>query len=593
MNETSVTVRYICFLLFLQQIMRTVTTPDVRIQKTDRKLSMTNISKLTLPSLFNNSVKLYADNTSLVFTGEENYTYREMGQEVELLAEMLVELGVQKGDKVAILSANMPNWGKAFFAIAMVGGVVVPILPDFHSREIQTIIEHSETSVLFVSEGLYSTISSETSDLLKKVILIDNFAIIPKETPASHMKLLATSLPLCVKKYREVEVDEQDVASIIYTSGTTGSSKGVMLTHKNLAWTAQQSSTLQEIIPEDRFLSILPLSHTLENTVGFLLPMMYGASVHYLRKPPVASVLMPALQIVKPTIFLSVPLIIEKVYRSKIQPTFQKSGLMRFLSTFAPTRKLLHKVAAKKLMASFGGQVRFFGIGGAKLDTTVEQFLFEGGFPYAIGYGLTETAPLLAGAVARNRVVGSTGIAMQGVQLRLADVDPKTGEGEIQAKGENVMKGYYKAPELTSEVFTEDGWFRTGDRGLFDKKNRLFIKGRIKTMIVGASGENIYPEEIESVINKMRFVLESLVVEKKGKLVAMIHLNTEEIEEQFKFLKEEAKQYVSAKGDEILQEIHKKVNQEVNKFSKISQVVMHPLPFERTPTKKIKRFLYA
>ncbi len=543
--------------------------------------------------MFYNSVKEFSDKTSLVFAGEDNYTYSDLENDVELLAEMLIELGVQKGDKVAILSTNMPNWGKAFFATSLVGAIAVPILPDFHSREIQTIIEHSESKVLFVSEGLYSSVGDETADFLDKMILIDNFAIIQKFTPASHLKLLESSVPLTINRYSKQEVEEQDVASIIYTSGTTGSSKGVMLSHKNLVWTAQQSRTLQKIIPGDRFLSILPLSHTLENTVGFLLPVMYGASVHYLRKPPVAPVLMPALQIVRPTFMLSVPLIIEKVYRAKIQPTFQKSGVMRFLSTFAPTRKLLHKVAAKKVMTSFGGQLRFFGIGGAKLDTTVERFLFEGGFPYAIGYGLTETAPLLAGAVAKNRVVGSTGVAMEGVQLRLADVDAKTGEGEIQAKGENVMKGYYKAPDTTAEVFTEDGWFRTGDRGIFDKKGRLYIKGRIKTMIVGASGENIYPEEIESVINKMRFVLESLVVEKKGKLVAMIHLNMEEIEENFQNLKEEAKQYMSVKSDEILQEIHKKVNLEVNKFSKISQVVLHPLPFERTPTKKIKRFLYA
>jgi long-chain acyl-CoA synthetase len=350
---------------------------------------------------------------------------------------------------------------------------------------------------------------------------------------------------------------------------------------------------LQEIKPTDRFISLLPLSHTLENTVGFLLPIKYGASVHYLRKPPVPSVLLPALEVVKPTIMLVVPLIIEKVFKSKIYPAFQKSAVTRFLYSVAPTRKILHKVAAKKLYKTFGGELRFFGIGGAKLDPTVERFLYEGGFPYAIGYGLTETSPLLAGAVPGKTKIGSTGIAMDGVQLRIANADPFTGEGEIQAKGENVMRGYYKAPEATNEVFTEDGWFRTGDRGCFDKQNMLHIKGRIKTMIVGASGENIYPEEIESVINKMRFVLESLVVEKKGKLVAMIHLNLEEIENNFHHLKEEAQQYIHEKSEEILQEIHKKVNAEVNKFSRIQQVVLQLDPFEKTPTKKIKRFLYA
>ncbi len=554
---------------------------------------MTYTEKLTLPAMFQHSVKTYKDKTSIVFAGEKNYTYREMGEEVELLAEMLLELGVSKGDKVAILSTNMPNWGKVFFAISMVGAVAVPILPDFHSREIHTIIEHSESKILFVSEGLYHSLGEETSQLLKGMVLMENYAIIPQATPADHLKILETSLPVKVEKYSPAEVEEDDLASIIYTSGTTGNPKGVMLSHKNLTWTARQSRTLQKIDSNDRFLSILPLSHTLENTVGFLLAIMYGASVHYLRKPPVASVLMPAFQKVKPTVMLSVPLIIEKVYRSKVLPTFQKNALMRFLSTFKPTRIVLHKVAAKKLLKTFGGKIHFFGIGGSKLDSTVERFLYEGGFPYAIGYGLTETAPLLAGAVGKTRTIGSTGIAMEGVSLRIADPDPKTGEGEIQAKGENVMQGYYKAPDITAEVFTEDGWFRTGDRGVFDKNGRLHIKGRIKTMIVGASGENIYPEEIESVINKMRFVLESLVVEKKGKLVAMIHLNREEIEEQFQHLKLEAKQFIALKSEEILNEIHKKVNQEVNKFSRISQVVLQPMPFERTPTKKIKRFLYA
>jgi long-chain acyl-CoA synthetase len=338
---------------------------------------------------------------------------------------------------------------------------------------------------------------------------------------------------------------------------------------------------------------MLPLSHTLENTVGFLLPFKYGASVYYMRKPPVPSVLLPALTQVKPTILLSVPLIIEKIFRAKILPEFQKSQVIRSLYSFAPTRKILHKVAAKKLLKTFGGELRFFGIGGAKLDPTVERFLLEGKFPYAIGYGLTETSPLLAGAVVGKTKIGSTGVAVEGVQLRIANADPITGEGEIQAKGENVMRGYYKAPEITKEVFTEDGWFKTGDRGNFDKNNLLYIKGRIKTMIVGASGENIYPEEIESVINKMRFVLESLVIEKKGKLVAMIHLNMEEIESNFKHMKEEAQLFIHEKSEEILKEIHKKVNEEVNKFSRIQQVILQSDPFEKTPTKKIKRFLYA
>lgn len=554
---------------------------------------MINQNKLTIPSFISESVKKYADNTAVVFVGEKNYTYKQMGEDIRLLSGLLSELGVSKGDKVAILSTNMPHWGVAFFAISVLGAVVVPILPDFHEKEIKTIIEHSEAKILFISSGLYPLVQKEITGLTEHTILVENFAIIPKETPADQLGQLPTSLPLIQKEITPVDVEEEDLASIIYTSGTTGNSKGVMLTHKNLAWTAQQCSTLQEIKENDRFLSILPLSHTFENTVGFLLPLKYGASIHYMKKPPVASVLLPAMQIVKPTIMLIVPLIIEKIFKAKILPTFQKSGVMRFLYSISTVRKVLHKVAASKLHKTFGGELHFFGIGGSKLDPTVERFLLEGKFPYAIGYGLTETSPLLAGAVGQNRRLGSTGITMEGVKLRIGNADPVTGEGEIQAKGPNVMRGYYKAPEITKEVFTEDGWFKTGDRGNFDKNNLLFIKGRIKTMIVGASGENIYPEEIESVINKMRFVLESLVVEKKGKLVAMIHLNMEEVEQNFKDFKAEAQLYIHEKSEEILKEIQKKVNAEVNKFSKIQQVVLQPIPFEKTPTKKIKRFLYA
>jgi long-chain acyl-CoA synthetase len=549
--------------------------------------------KLTIPSLFNESVLNYANENSLVFVGEKKYSYRQLGNDVDLLATLLSNLGVKKGDKVAILSTNLPNWGVSFFAISVLGAVAVPILPDFHDNEIKTIIEHSETKNIIVSSGLFSNLNEDAKQLVDNIILIENFAVVPKDFSVQKTGEPASSLPNVANKSVQVEVDEEDLASIIYTSGTTGNSKGVMLTHRNLAWTTQQCATLQPIKPDDRFLSVLPLSHTLENTVGFLLPVKFGASVHYLSKPPVPSVLLPAFQVVKPTIMLTVPLIIEKVFRTKIYPEFQKSAVVSKLYSVAFFRKLLHKVAAKKLHKTFGGQLHFFGIGGAKLDPTVERFLMEGGFPYAIGYGLTETSPLLAGAVGKNRSLGSTGIAMEGVQLRIANADPLTGEGEIQAKGLNVMRGYYKAPEITKEVFTEDGWFKTGDRGCFDKTNRLHIKGRIKTMIVGASGENIYPEEIESVINKMRFVLESLVVEKKGKLVAMIHLNMEEIEANFKHIKAEAQLYIHDKSEEILKEIQKKVNEEVNKFSRIQQVILQPDPFEKTPTKKIKRFLYA
>lgn len=530
------------------------------------------------------SFRKYADRNSLVFAGEEQRTYSQLENEIKKAAQQLKSIGISKGDKVAILSTNMPNWGVAFFAIAVTGAVVVPILPDFHPNEIRNILKHAEVTALYVSEGLTNRLLTDEYPEIK-IIEIENFRL--RSADAN----LPTELPEAGNFVFE-EVDEQDLLSIIYTSGTTGKSKGVMLTHKNIVWTAQQSWLLHQVTSNDRFLSVLPLSHTFENTLVLILPVMFGASVHYLRKPPTASVLLPALKIVRPTTMLIVPLIIEKIFKGKILPEINGKWITRNLYQTALFRKLLHRVAGKKLEKTFGGQLRFFGIGGAKLDDNVERFLMDAKFPFAIGYGMTESSPLLAGAAVGKTRYLSTGPAMPGVELRIADANPLTGEGEIQVRGQNVMKGYYKEPELTRDVFTTDGWLRTGDRGCFDKKNCLYIKGRIKNMIVGSSGENIYPEEIESVINRMEYVLESLVIQQKGRLVAMVHLNYEELEKRFKMMKEEAVQLFNEKTDEILQEIQKKVNEELNKFSQIQQIVLQPVPFEKTPTQKIKRFLY-
>lgn len=551
--------------------------------------------KYTIPSFLEESFEKYSSLPALTFVGESPITYGQLKTSTLQVASLLASKGIHKGDKVAILSTNMPNWGVAYFAISWIGAVAVPILPDFSPAEIKSIIEHSEAKAVFVSENLYYKLESDAIAVAPEVISIEKWVTIPQGTGVKDIATLPDEDLSSYPEFGAPMAEEEEIASIIYTSGTTGSSKGVMLTQKNLSWTAKQAFTMQAVYEHDRFLSILPLSHTYENTLGLLLPMFHGGSTHYLRKPPTAPVLLPAMQLVKPTKMLSVPLVIEKIFKGKIYPQFQKSPVVRTLYRFPPMRKLLHKVAGKKLLTTFGGNIDFFGIGGAKLDGTVERFLKEAGFPYAIGYGLTETSPLLAGTTPQTPRIGSTGTALQGVQLRLADVDPTTGEGEIQAYGPNVMKGYYKAPELTAGVFTEDGWFRTGDLGSFDRDGYLRVKGRIKNMIVGASGENIYPEEIESVINRMRYVLESVVVEKKGKLVALIHLNMEEVESQYQNLKHDAGVFadkISARKDEILKEIHEKVNAQVNKFSKLQQVLFHKEPFEKTPTQKIKRFLY-
>ena len=544
---------------------------------------MGRLEVLTMPAMLQASFRDYANNQSLVFVGEENRTYSQLETEVKRTALQLQSIGVKKGDKVAIFSANMPQWGIAFFAVSVLGAVVVPVLPDFHPNEIRNILQHADVSVVYVSEALLSKI--EPTEGLK-MIHIEDFTVVPPTPSTRKWSDFDETL------FQYESISENDLLSIIYTSGTTGKSKGVMLTHKNIVWTAQQCWTIQNIVSSDRFLSVLPLSHTFENTIGLILPIKYGATVNYLQKPPIASVLVAALKQVRPTIMLVVPLIIEKIYKSKILPEINRKFITRSLYKVPFFRKVLNKVAGKKLYQTFGGQLKFFGIGGAKLDDNVERFLMEGGFPLAIGYGMTESSPLLAGAgVGKTRFL-STGAPMSGVQIRIANADPKTGQGEIQAKGENVMLGYYKEPEITKETFTEDGWLKTGDLGYFDKDGNLYIKGRIKNMIVGSSGENIYPEEIESVINRMDYVLESLVVQQKGKLVALVYLNMEEMEKKYQDAKSEAVSFLNEKADEILKDIQAKVNEELNKFSKIQRIVWQADPFEKTPTQKIKRFLY-
>lgn len=542
--------------------------------------------RLTFPAMFDETLRKFGKYNAYAFADEEPKSYITVNKEIKALIAFLEKNGINQGDKIAILSLNMPNWGSAFFAITFMGAVAVPILPDFSCTEVANVLEHSGAKAIFISSSLLLRIEGFKSEDLKTAILMEDFSLIFSEKGSSEFD--STALP--VRKY---EVEEEDIASIIYTSGTTGRSKGVMLTHKNISFNALKGRKLQPIDENDRFLSVLPLSHTYENTLGLVLPMLCGSCVYYLRKPPTPAVLLPALEAVKPTMMLTVPLIIEKIYFNKIMPTFRDNLILKLLYKIPTFRKILNKTAGKKLMETFGGKLKFYGIGGAKLNKAVEKFLIEAKFPYAIGYGLTETAPLLAGSNPQESVFDSTGPAIEGVELIINKPDKKTGEGEIWAKGPNIMKGYYKEPEMTKEVLTPDGWFKTGDLGALDRNNNLFIKGRLKNMIVGASGENIYPEEIESIINNFRFVVDSLVVQQKGKLVALVQINMEELEKKYQSLKQDMTRQFEDKVDEVLKELQEYVNSQVNKFSQIQKVVLQPVPFQKTATLKIKRFLYT
>ncbi|MDM8159624.1 AMP-binding protein [Labilibaculum sp. K2S] len=546
---------------------------------------MKQYKSLTFPALFTETAAKFGNCNAMALVGQTPFTYNEVYANIHALLAFFEKLEIKPGDKIALLSTNMPNWGMVYYATTFMGAVVVPMLPDFSQFEIENILRHSEAKAVFVSTGLRSKIENLKIETLQSKISIEDFNLI-------HANEFSPKFDLSEKPKQDYQVCEDDMAAIIYTSGTTGNSKGVMLSHKNICSNAIRSKTIHPIDETDRFLSILPLSHTYENTLGYVIPMIAGSCIYYLGKAPVPSLLMSAFKEVRPTIMFSVPLIIEKIYRGKILPSINGKVVTKYLYKIPFFRKKLNAIAGKKLMETFGGKLTFFGIGGAKLNSQVELFLREAKFPYAIGYGLTETAPLIAGCGPAITKFQSTGPALVGVELKINNPDPVTQIGEVWTKGDNVMMGYYKEPEKTKEVLTEDGWFKTGDLAKMDKDNYLYIEGRLKNMIVGSSGENIYPEEIESVINNFKHVIESVVIEQKGKLVAMVHFNYEELEHQYQHLKKEVGGYVDDTVDELMQELQVYVNSRVNKFSQVQLVIAQIDPFQKTATHKIKRFLY-
>ncbi len=569
---------------------------------------MTKISKKTFLSLLHHSTTSYAERPALGFVGQEALTYAQVGKQVAQLRDQLMKNGIQKGDKVVLLAQNMPNWGISYLAVTSLGAVVVPVLIDFTEEEIAKILEHSEAKGIIVSEKQAYKLCGGLPDRLQFAILMDNFASLS----LGNLELNGTIVEseeetqMIAAPIKE-EPEEDDLAAILYTSGTTGKPKGVMLSHKNILANAENTLRMQAVTHEDRLLSVLPLPHTYECTIGFIIPFMSGASVSYLEKLPTPAVLLPAMQQVKPTMILTVPLIIEKVYQNRVLPKLTGSKVMRTLTRQKHIKKLFHKLAIKKINKAFGGHLHFFGIGGAKLNAETEQFLRNAGFPYAIGYGLTETSPLVAGCGPSSTKFQSTGPVIPGQEMRILDPNPHTGEGEILAKGDHIMQGYYKEPELTREVFTSDGWFKTGDLGVIDEDGYLFIKGRLKNVIISSTGENIYPEDIEAVINNQQHVQESLVYELKGKLVAKVHLNYEEIDKRYHELRESAGQsyqdlkasanqlygQVQDKVKQHLEEVQRRVNSRLNRFSRLTLLEEQVEPFEKTPTKKIKRFLYS
>ncbi len=556
----------------------------------------------TLAHLFEECTSKYPDLTVNTMVGQASgQTYKELKDKVGKLDLLLDRYGIGAGEKVAILSAGHPNWIAAFFSATAFGRVAVPLLPDFSPSVVANVLAHSEAKALFVSAKCYEKLSAETLAALSLVIDIDTLEPIAgnKMVEGANSSVTGASAATVEAAGTSAKAEAaasaaetsaaapDDLAVLIYTSGTTGNAKGVMLTHRNFIATLRTCYTIFVIGPEDSMLSALPLAHAYELSLGLLYPFSAGTCVYYLPKAPSPAVLTHALKVVRPTAMLVVPLIIEKVYRGAVLPRIRNSKALSLLDRIC--HPLLCRLVGKGMVRSFGGRIKFVGIGGAKLDVTVEQFLKTARFPYVIGYGLTECCPLLSIAFG-NRVpkAGSIGLPVHGVSMRLDNVNPATGEGEIVATGENIMKGYYKDPEKTASVFTADGWFRTGDLGAVDKKGNYYIKGRLGNMIVGPSGENIYPEDIEKVIMELPQVEECIVLSRQGRLVALVKMHEEAID-----IAHRDKPSVMEEVEKLRAQMLGYINSRVNASSRLSTLQFMTEPFDKTATLKIRRFVYA
>lgn len=558
---------------------------------------MTEIAERTLKTIFENSIANFGDKVALSFVDEEPLRYNQIGATVSAIQDALHKRGIQKGDRVAILSENSPRWGMVYFAVGTMGAINVPILPDFHKSEVHHILRNAGAKIIFISGKLAHKIIEAKIPELELVVTLDDDEIETDHLISETFSDLiagkeATNKSKTSKKREEATIDENDLMEILYTSGTTGHSKGVMLTHRNIISNALSAIRAIEITSQDRLLSILPLAHSYECTCGFISPFMKGAGIYYIKGLPTAKTLLPAVAKIKPTILLSVPLIMSKIYKKKVLSQINEKAFSRILFNFPPTKKIVHRIAGQKLYKAFGGELKFMVFGGAATPKEVEDFLTDGGFPYITGYGLTESSPLLTVNPVGEVKKQSAGKVVSEVQVRIDDPDPQTGIGEIVATGPNIMQGYYRNEEVTKGTFTEDGWLKTGDRGYFDEDGYLFIKGRSKNLIVGPSGENIFPEEIEFHLSQFPFVLESLVYEKDGKVVARVHLDYDALDKEFSSDGIDESE-ASKRIQQILEDIRKQTNSQIASYSRIHRIIEQTEEFEKTPTKKIKRYLYT
>lgn len=509
--------------------------------------------------------------------GRSSFTGKEIAENITALHLLFRKEGIEKGDRAAIYGNNSSRWGISFLASSTFGAVAAPLLSDFRTEDAQNLVSHCGAGVLFVHSSVWASMDRGKMKSLRLAVSLDDFSVLWSASGCSG-SFGRTACPKGVRKgsLHFTPFPGSDLAVIDYTSGTTSAPKGVMITYDNIATNIRYA--LDYIPPRegDEIVSMLPMAHMYGFMFEFLYPLCGGVRVHFLGRTPTPTLLSAALRDVRPYIVITVPMVIEKIMRSRVIPAVSAPA-MKLLLKIPFVSKLILKKIRNRLMDGFGGRVRQVVMGGAALNPEVEKWMRRIGIPYTVGYGMTEASPLLAFSNWDGYVPGSCGRAADRCEVRIDSSDPEHEAGEIQARGMNIMSGYYLNPEATLEAFTEDGWLRTGDLGIMDRKGNIFIKGRIKNMILSSNGQNIYTEEVEAVINSMPSIQESVVVARGGALTALVYTEDEE----------EVK-----RGNDFAASTLRKINALLPSYSRISSMEFMPVPFEKTPKQSIKRFLY-
>ena len=545
----------------------------------------------TLISLFIDSIKQNWKLKAFSNYNGDTITYSDIADRILFLHSIFEFCGLKKGDKISIIGKNSINWAISYLATICYGTVIVPILPDFKSDDVHHIVNHSDSVLLFSADTIFDDLDESAMKNLYGVVSLTDFSFLYSNKKINLKAIEKVNKEylnkfnnnLTIENFHLEQINNEDLAVIVYTSGTTGFSKGVMLPHISLFVNIQFAQKHMPLDPEDTIVSFLPIAHVFGCVFEFLFPFCSGCHITFLGKTPSPKIILKAFGEIHPRLILSVPLVIEKIYKKQLKPLLSKSSV-KLLLKIPLTRKLLYKKIKEKLTIVFGSNFREIVIGGAPLNAEVEQFLHDIGFRFTIGYGMSECGPLISYSGWDKYKLQSTGKLVDAMKVKIDSPDQFNEIGEIMVRGENVMYGYYKHEEATKKVLDKDGWLRTGDLGVLDEDNFIFIKGRSKSMILGPSGKNIYPEELEAKLNNLPYVQESLIVKKNDQLVALVYPDMEMID---------ANGVKENEIDMIMEKNKKTMNDIFPSYMRILKFEIYPEEFEKTPKRSIKRFLYS